>query len=53
MGMFTYVYYSSIVRVHSVTVGSVMQTIVSGLSVQEQYQLFQDLKYYLDGLGPQ
>ncbi|KAG8902460.1 hypothetical protein FRB99_004460 [Tulasnella sp. 403] len=51
MGMFAYVYYSSIVRVHRVTVGSVMQTIVSSLSVEEQVSLFNDLKYYLEGLG--
>ena len=36
MGMFAYVWYSSLVRQMHVTVGSVLQTIVSGLSPQEQ-----------------
>jgi len=49
MGMFSYVYYSSIVRIHRVTVGSVMQTIVSNLSLQEQVTLFSDLRGYLEG----
>lgn len=51
MGMFAYVYYSSNVRVHRATVGSVMQTIVSSLSVGEQLRVFNDLRYYLEGLG--
>ncbi|KAG8935448.1 hypothetical protein FRC01_000055 [Tulasnella sp. 417] len=51
MGMFAYVYYSSNVRVHRATVGSVMQIIVSSLSVDEQLRVFNDLKYYLEGLG--
>ncbi|KAG8983644.1 hypothetical protein FRB90_005854 [Tulasnella sp. 427] len=51
MGMFAYVYYSSNVRVHRATVGSVMQTIVSSLTVDEQLRVFSDLKYYLEGLG--
>ncbi|KAG8956266.1 hypothetical protein FRC04_004343 [Tulasnella sp. 424] len=51
MGMFAYVYYSSNVRVHRVTVGSVMQTIVSSLSPEDQLRIFNDLKYYLQGLG--
>lgn len=51
MGMFAYVYYSSNVRVHRVTVGSVMQAIVSGLTPAEQLRVFNDLKYYLEGLG--
>jgi len=51
MGMFSYVYYSSLIRVIHVTVGSVLQTIVSGLSSQEQLELFQDLKRYLETSG--
>ncbi|OBZ75076.1 putative phosphatidate cytidylyltransferase [Grifola frondosa] len=39
MGVFTYVYYSSLIREHHVTVGSVLQTIVSGLTVSEQLEL--------------
>ncbi|KAF8518725.1 cytidylyltransferase family-domain-containing protein [Gautieria morchelliformis] len=51
MGMFSYVYYSSLIREHHVTVGSVIQTIVSGLTLDEQVELFRDLKRYLDGRG--
>ncbi|KAJ3483514.1 hypothetical protein NLI96_g6267 [Meripilus lineatus] len=51
MGVFTYVYYSSLIREHHVTVGSVLQTIVSGLTVQEQLELMADLKRYLEGHG--
>ena len=39
MGVFTYVYYSSLIREHHVTVGSVLQTIVSGLTTEEQLEL--------------
>ena len=51
MGMFSYVYYSALVREHHVTVGSVLQTVVSNLSVEEQIELFHDLRRYLDGMG--
>jgi phosphatidate cytidylyltransferase len=51
MGMFSYVYLSSVVRVHQVTIGGVLQTIVSGLSVEDQVSLVRDLLHYLDGQG--
>jgi len=51
MGVFSYVYYSALVREHQVTVGSVLQTVVSNLSPGEQVELFYDLKKYLDGIG--
>jgi len=51
MGVFTYVYYSSLIREHHVTVGSVLQTIVSGLTVDEQLELLNNLKRYLGGQG--
>ncbi|KAF8306314.1 hypothetical protein DL93DRAFT_2088752 [Clavulina sp. PMI_390] len=51
MGMFSYVYYSALVREHHVTVGSVLQTVVSSLTVEEQVELFFDLKRYLEGVG--
>jgi phosphatidate cytidylyltransferase len=51
MGVFTYVYYSSLIREHHVTVGSILQTIVSGLTVDEQLELIVDLKKYLAGQG--
>ncbi|KIY50343.1 phosphatidate cytidylyltransferase [Fistulina hepatica ATCC 64428] len=49
MGIFTYVYYSGLIRQHHVTVGTVLQTIVSGLTVDEQLELVMDLKRYFDG----
>lgn len=51
MGVFTYVYYSSLIRQHHVTVGAVLQTIVSGLTVEEQLELLGDMKKYLSGQG--
>lgn len=51
MGLFSYVYYSSLIREHHVTVGSVLQTIVSGLTLDEQVELFTDLRRYLEGRG--
>lgn len=51
MGMFSYVYYSSLIREHHVTVGSALQTIVSGLTLEEQMELLLDLKKYLEGRG--
>ncbi|KAJ3735736.1 phosphatidate cytidylyltransferase [Lentinula guzmanii] len=53
MGVFTYVYYSSLIRQHNVTVGSILQKIVSGLSVDDQLELIVDLKRYLEGVGVQ
>ncbi|KAJ3937530.1 MAG: cytidylyltransferase family-domain-containing protein [Lentinula lateritia] len=51
MGVFMYVYYSSLIRQHNVTVGSILQKIVSGLSVDDQLELIVDLKKYLEGMG--
>ncbi|TFK21973.1 phosphatidate cytidylyltransferase [Coprinopsis marcescibilis] len=51
MGVFTYVYYSSLIRETHVTVGSVLQTIVSGLTVGEQLELISDLTRYLQKQG--
>jgi phosphatidate cytidylyltransferase len=51
MGVFVYVYHSSIIREHHVTVGSVLQTIVSGLTLDEQLDLVADLQRYLAGQG--
>ncbi|KAF5386248.1 hypothetical protein D9615_002239 [Tricholomella constricta] len=51
MGVFTYVYYSSLIREHHVTVGGVLQTIVSGLTLDQQLELMADLKRYLGTQG--
>ncbi|KAF6762990.1 phosphatidate cytidylyltransferase [Ephemerocybe angulata] len=51
MGVFTYVYYSSLIRENHVTVGGILQTIVSGLTVDEQLELIADLTRYLAKQG--
>ncbi|KAG9125046.1 hypothetical protein FRC07_009189 [Ceratobasidium sp. 392] len=51
MGMFSYVYLSSVIRIHQVTLGGVLQTIVSGLSLEDQIALVRDLLRYLEGQG--
>lgn len=51
MGLFSYVYYSSLIRIQNVTVGSIMQAVATSLTTAEQLELFADLKRYLDGQG--
>ncbi|TEB37651.1 phosphatidate cytidylyltransferase [Coprinellus micaceus] len=51
MGVFTYVYYTSLIRQSHVTVGSILQTIVSGLDVSQQLELIADLTRYLEKQG--
>ncbi|CAH7666646.1 phosphatidate cytidylyltransferase [Phakopsora pachyrhizi] len=43
MGLFTYFYYTSMVREQHVTIGSILEMIASSLSLNEQYELYQDL----------
>lgn len=51
MGLFAYVYYSSLIRIQNVTVGSIIQTVVTSLTLDEQVALMGDLKRYLVGQG--
>ncbi|KIY73078.1 hypothetical protein CYLTODRAFT_342994 [Cylindrobasidium torrendii FP15055 ss-10] len=51
MGVFVYVYHSSLIREHHVTVGSVLQIIVSALSTEEQLELLGDVRKYIEGQG--
>ncbi|OCF58987.1 phosphatidate cytidylyltransferase [Kwoniella mangroviensis CBS 10435] len=51
MGLFSYVYYSSLIRIQYVTVGSIMQTVVTSLTAGEQLELLADLKRFLEGQG--
>lgn len=51
MGIFSYVYYSSLIRVQNVTVGGILQTVVVSLTTTEQLELLADLKRYLSGQG--
>ncbi|WWC67782.1 uncharacterized protein I206_101694 [Kwoniella pini CBS 10737] len=51
MGLFSYVYYSSLIRIQYITVGSIMQTVVTSLTASEQLELLADLKRFLEGQG--
>lgn len=51
MGVFTYVYYSSLIKEHHVTVGHILQLIVSSLTLEEQLELYDDFKKFLEGRG--
>lgn len=51
MGIFAYTYYSSIIRIQNVSPGSILQTVVTSLTLEEQLQLLGDLKKYLSGQG--
>jgi phosphatidate cytidylyltransferase len=45
------VYYSSLIRVQNVSVGAIMQTVVTSLTQAEQLELLADLKRFLVGQG--
>lgn len=51
MGLFSYVYYSSLVREYNVTVGSVLQTVVTQLTLDDQMELYNEISRYLVGQG--
>lgn len=51
MGMFAYVYYSSLIRIQHVSVGTLLQTAVVSLTNDEQLELLVDLKRFLEGQG--
>jgi phosphatidate cytidylyltransferase len=51
MGLFSYVYYSSLIREHRVTVGSVLQTVVTHLSAEEQLEAYREIGRFLAGRG--
>lgn len=49
MGLFSYVYLSSFIKVFRTSVGQVLQMAVSGLSSDDQVLLYEKLKVYLEG----
>lgn len=51
MGLFSYVYYSSLIREYHVTVGSVLQTVVTQLTLEDQVELYHEISRYLVGQG--
>jgi phosphatidate cytidylyltransferase len=52
MGFFSYVYYQSFIAVHNqVTVGAVLESVVTQLSLEDQIKVVQGLHQYLAGQG--
>ncbi|CAB4383070.1 unnamed protein product [Rhizophagus irregularis] len=51
MGCFSHMYYQSFIKMSSLTVGAVLQTIVNSLKPQDQIELFNRLKQYLLSQG--
>jgi len=52
MGFFSYVYYQSFIAVHNqVTVGAVLESVVTQLSLEDQLKVVQGLHQYLAGQG--
>jgi phosphatidate cytidylyltransferase len=49
MGVFSYMYYQSFLRPSTLSVGAVLQTIVTGLSTSRQLELYYSLQQYLQG----
>lgn len=51
MGLFSYVYYSSLIRENAVTVGSVLQMVVAHLGEEEQVEAYREIGRFLAGRG--
>jgi len=47
MGLFAYMYYQSFIAVYKASVGSVIETAITGLTVQEQMDVVRGLAKYL------
>jgi len=51
MGLFTYMYYQSFIAVYKASVGSVLETAITGLTVEEQIEVVKGLGRYLHNQG--
>ncbi|CAO1616211.1 unnamed protein product [Parajaminaea phylloscopi] len=51
MGLFSYVYYSSLIREHHVTVGSILQLVVTHLGEKEQVETYREIGRFLAARG--
>lgn len=51
MGLFAYMYYQSFIAVHKASVGGVIETAITGLTVDEQMQVVKGLSKYLYNQG--
>lgn len=51
MGLFSYVYYSSLIREHHVTVGTVLQLVATQLGEKEQLEAYREIGRFLAARG--
>ncbi|KAK3389581.1 cytidylyltransferase family-domain-containing protein [Podospora didyma] len=51
MGLFSFIYYHSFIAVYSASLGSVMETAINGLSVDDQLELIRGMARYLSNQG--
>lgn len=51
MGFFAYVYYHSFIETHQVRLGSVLETAITSLTVEEQVELVKGMGRYLTNQG--
>ncbi|WEW61767.1 phosphatidate cytidylyltransferase [Emydomyces testavorans] len=51
MGFFSYMYYHSFIAVHTASVGNVIETAITGLTVDEQLEVIKGLTKYLYNQG--
>jgi len=51
MGLFTYMYYQSFIAIYKTSVGSVIETVITGLTVEEQLEVVKALAKYLYNQG--
>ncbi|GAA94240.1 uncharacterized protein L969DRAFT_86355 [Mixia osmundae IAM 14324] len=51
MGLFSYVYYSSLIREHHINAGTLLQSALTALTTEEQVELLRGLHSYLSAKG--
>lgn len=51
MGFFAYLYYHSFIATHEVKLGTVLETAINGLTVEEQIELVRGMGQYLNNQG--
>ena len=51
MGFFSFMYYQSFIAIYKASVGSVLETVIQGMSVEEQVEVVRGLTKYLVNQG--
>lgn len=51
MGFFAFMYYQSFIAVYQASVGGVMETVIQGLSIEDQVEVVRGLTKYLINQG--